>query len=270
MPVAKGAEVFNADSAPVTARGFQYNHAELEEARTERLPAILSDGEGLAAIADVCGGLELTNFGASALLGALQPFPQEDHSQGWREGEALAEAWLVDHEQCEFPWSFNRDLRHHRASMPGAEFVGFTGDDSTARFAFGQVKTSKEQKSPPQVVTNGAKSLVNQMLDLRDDSSIKTTLFRYLAYRAPSAHWQGKFRSAAKIYLNSGALGISIFGVLVRDTVPTPSDLASAAAKLSQDIHVETRVKFSGLYLPSGAIASGPQHKKRVRKAKEK
>ena len=59
MPIAKGAEVFNADVAPVGARGFLFTDVELEEARKDRIPTVLDDAGGLAAVADVCGGLEL-------------------------------------------------------------------------------------------------------------------------------------------------------------------------------------------------------------------
>ncbi len=113
---------------------------------------------------ELFSSLELTDFGQANVAEALRRIPREEHSRGWREGEALAQAWLTDHKDCDFPWPFNRDLRHHGASLPGAELVGFTGTDGEPRFAFGQVKTSKEAKHPPQVVNQGDKSLINQAL----------------------------------------------------------------------------------------------------------
>ena len=206
--------------------------------------------------------MELTEFGKENVVETPQVIPEEDHSRGWREGEALAEAWLVDHKHCEFPWPFNRDLRHHRASMPGAELVGFTGENiDQARFAFGQVKTSKETRTPPQVVNQGEKCLINQALQLRDDAKIKKTVVDYLAYRAQTGvSWSLKFRAAATRYFNSGTMEVALFGILVRDVSPAHTDLKGAAASLAEGCHPSTRIELCGLYLPEGSIPAGPQH----------
>jgi hypothetical protein len=268
MSVAKGTEAYNADMPPVLARGYLYAQGDFDTACAERLQAVLTDEPGRSSLAELYGSLELTQFGNENVTEALQPIPQEEHSRGWREGEALAEAWLVDHKECEFPWPFNRDLRHQRASLPGAELVGFTGvtPDET-QFAFGQVKTSKELRNPPQVVHSGAKSLTSQALQLRDDWQIKATVVDYLAYRATSdVPWATKFRSAATRYFNSGKMAIAIFGVLVRDVVPTAADLQEAARHLSTGCHESTRIELVGLYLPEGSIPAGPQHGPRPRR----
>lgn len=268
MPVAEGTEVYNADAAPVIARGYVYTEAELETARVERLEAVLDDHEGRDYLAELYRGLELTEFGGEKVAEVLEAIPQEDHSRGWREGEALAEAWLVDNRQCEFPWPFNRDLRHYRASLPGAELVGFTGEpgEGDVCLAVGQVKTSKEQRFPPQCVNSGDKCLVNQLLQLRDDIHMKNTLLHYLAHRSQGAPWYPKFREAAQRFLNSGQTEIALFGVLIRDVDPRPTDLAGAAARLQSDCPAASRIELSGLYLPVGSIPEGPQHRPRQRR----
>src|SRR5690606_21228031 len=114
----QGIEVYNADSSPVVARGYQYAQADLDAARATEIPALLTDEEGQEGLADFCGALGLTRFAQHVLEETLEANKEEDHSRGWREGEALAEAWLTAHKACEFPWPFNRDLRHHRASLP--------------------------------------------------------------------------------------------------------------------------------------------------------
>lgn len=262
MTVARGIEVYNADVPPVLARGYSYASEDLAAARADRLPAILADERGRGSLEELCSGLELTEFGSENVAEALRAIPEEEHSRGWREGEALAEAWLVDHRHCEFPWPFNRDLRHPRASLPGAELVGFEGEtEENSRFAFAQVKTSKEQQSPPQVVNRGDKSLINQMLQLREDKQIKQTIVSYLAYRTQAGvAWSGKFRAAAARYFNSGANEIALFGVLVRDVEPVDADLRGAAMRLCDGCPPLTRVELYGLYLPIGSIPAGPQH----------
>src|SRR5512145_1206751 len=245
-----GGEVYVADVIPVKARGIGITPERLEELRTERLQDILTDGKGRDQVEVRFGGLELTAFGAEAVAQILRPLPEEDHSRGWREGEALAEAWLIDAEDCEFPWPFNRDLRHPKASLPGAELVGFTRDSIGDRFAFAQVKTSKELRFPPGVVHHSKHGLVAQLTALHDDRSLKDCVVKYLGSRAkPDQSWSGRYRMAAVRYFNSNAAEVSLFGVLVRDVQPTEADLAEAATDLANVCCTETRVALYGLYL---------------------
>ncbi len=270
MAVAKGIEVYNADSLPVVARGFEYTQADLDAARDTEIPALLTDEEGQEGLADFCGALGLTGFAQQVLEETLKTNEEEEHSRGWREGEALAEAWLTTHKACEFPWPFNRDLRHHRASMPGAEMVGMAGagpDDAV--LAFGQVKTSKEGQCPPQVVNRGPKCLINQMHDLCEDEKIKKTLVQYLAHRGRVAEgepWVTKFQAALIRYCESGKLQMAIFGVLIRDVAHAMLDLSAAAETLAQGCDPRTRVELVAIYLPAGSIPAGPQHGPRKRK----
>ncbi len=118
MAVAHGMEIYNVDSPPVEARGLAYTALELEQALRERAIPILQDADGLTELAEVFATLGLTQFDSEALRAALATsLPTED----WRVGEALAEAWLVDHGDCEFPWPARRDLRNPMASPAGAD-----------------------------------------------------------------------------------------------------------------------------------------------------
>lgn len=267
MPVARGSEVYSLVVPPVVAQGMAFTQEELDAARAGRLPGILADAPGHEQLEDFYTSLELTEFSQENIAIALQPIPGEEHSRGWREGEALAEAWLVDHKDCDFPWPFNRDLRHHRASLPGAELVGITGADSEARFAFGQVKTSKETRYPPQVVNRGDKSLVNQTLQLRDEFKTKKTLVDYLIQRVTLTHaLNERVKTAAKRWIQSNFMDIAIFGVLIRDVAHSQDDLLGAATQLCQGCHPTTRIEFFALYLPEGSIPAGPQHHPRRRR----
>lgn len=271
MRVARGTEVYNADVPPVVARGMTLTQEDVDKARADRLPGILTDAPGREQLLEFYTSLELTEFDQENVAKALQPIPEEEHSRGWREGEALAEAWLTDHKDCDFPWPFNRDLRHHRASLPGAELVGLTGAENDAQFAFGQVKTSKDAQHPPQVVVHGEKSLINQTLQLRDDVTIKKTLVNYLLQRAMRDDALVERAKAATVrWLQSNFMDVAIFGVLIRDVAHSQVDLAVAAAKLSQDCHPATRIEFCALYLPVGSIPEGPQHRPRQRRRRQR
>jgi len=272
MQVAQGREVYRADAHPVLARGYQYTDEEFGSARAGRLRTLLSDAQGRAGLASLYGSLSLTDFGRENVETALREPEQEEHSRGWREGEALGEAWLVDHKSCAFPWPFNRDLRNPRASMAGAELVGFAGNSvEQVRLAFAQVKTSKEAQSPPQVVTKGDTSLIGQVKELRDNEFTTRTLVNYLGYRAAlDLSFQEKYKAAATKYFDSGVTAIAIFGVLVRDVAPDKKDLAGAATTLKSGAGVGATIELIGIYLPAGAIPKGPSHKPRKRKANSK
>lgn len=269
MSVALGALVYAENHATVPTKGYQFEQAELEAARKGLIKKILDDEKGLFDVADLCNSLELTEFGKTNVVEILKPIPEQEYSKGWREGEALAEAWLITHKNCEFPWPFNRDMRHHKASLPGAELVGFIGAaPNDFRLAFGQVKTSYDPTYPPSVIDAGDKSLIRQGLELRDDENIKATLFTYLATRAVSnPTWTPKFRAAAVRYLNSGRLEYVIFGVLVRDVDNDPRDLRRAATKLAEDCPALTKIELYGIYLPNNSIPRDPNKEPKTPKA---
>lgn len=267
MPIAPGTEVYNTDAPPVVARGVRFTQEEIDAARAGRIPDVLRDAPGRELLEEFYSSLELTEFAMANVVVALQPIPEEDYSKGWREGEALAEAWLTDHKGCDFPWPFNRDLRHHKASLPGAELVGFIGAADQVRFAFGQVKTSKEAQYPPQVVNRGDTSLINQALQLRDDIAIKKTLVNYILQRAMRNNGLvARAKVATTRWLQSRFMDIAIFGILVRDVPESCDDLSGAAETLCHGCLSGTRIEFWALYLPAGSIPSGPQHQPRSRR----
>lgn len=125
-----------------------------------------------------------------------------DDLPGWRVGEALAEVYLIEHRQCEFPWPGGRDLKNPSASPAGTDLVGFYRYNDEVRFAFGEVKTSNHSDSPPSVVT-GRHGLSEQLSDLRDSTDIKGNLVRYLGHHATRASWRPTFEAAVSRFLGS-------------------------------------------------------------------
>lgn len=75
----------------------------------------------------------------------------------WEVGEALAECALRDDSgrQVCWPWNLVRDRRTPRASLPGADLVGFYLEDDTVSLLVGEVKTSSDSKTPPGVMSGG-------------------------------------------------------------------------------------------------------------------
>ena len=167
-------------------------------------------------------------------------------------GEAIAETWLTDHRDCRFPWPDGRDERKRGSSLPGADLVGLHADAQGDCLAFGEVKTSSEDRYPPGAMY-GRTGLKQQLEDLRDSTSIRDDLFKYLGYRAKGAVWLQSFRRAGKRYLVNKS-DVRLFGFLVRDVSPHKDDVRVRVESLGKGCPDGTRIELIALYLPVGRL----------------
>jgi len=186
MTMPSGTEVYNVDVPPVTACGVSYSDQELETAMSGSVSQILWDDAGTADLQSILTSVVTTDFSDKSVKRILtsRPVPET-----WRVGEALAEAFLVEHRACEFPWPSGRDLKNPSASPAGTDLVGFQNTvvpDNAYRFAFGEVKTSEEEAWPPNAMY-GRHGLKKQMEDLRDSRDVKDSLVKYLGHHANRA-----------------------------------------------------------------------------------
>lgn len=254
MTIAAGNELYNADFSSVKARGAAYTHSEVDAALSGPVSRILWDDAGIAALEDVLGSLITTNFSDRSVRRILSDRPAPEP---WRVGEGLAEAFLVEHRVCEFPWPSGRDLKNPDASPSGTDLVGFqdtTAETNRQRFAFGEAKTSGEESWPPSVMT-GRHGLRKQLEALRDSTDVKDSLVRYLGHHANGSTWSPRYESAATRYLTNPA-DVSLFGILVRDVEARPEDLASRAQALASSCPAETGIELRAMYLPRGSIST--------------
>jgi hypothetical protein len=249
MTVAQGEKVYNTGDAPCWGIGLIWTNEELDDAVSGPVAAALFDDEGTAAIEEILTGLAETEFAADNLRRMLgDPEEVED----WRVGEAIAETYLSDHRECHFPWPDGRDERKRGSSLPGADLVGLHADEEGDCLAFGEVKTSSEAKYPPGAM-HGRTGLKQQLEDLRDREKIRDDLFKYLGYRAKGADWAGRFKTAARRYLNNRS-DVWLYGFLVRDVEPHEDDVRARVDKLTLDCPEGTRIELFALYLPAGRI----------------
>jgi len=160
----------------------------------------------------------------------------------WQVGEGFAEAYLCSHYGCSFPWSNNRDLKNPNSSLTGADLVGYC----KGQFAFGEVKTSKEQQSPPQVTSKKGDGLNAQLNKLCADSDARWALVQYLFYRQKD---KAEYQAACASYLQNNT-NFYIFGVLLRNTEPALNDWNYLKKHLEP--HAQNSVFLIGLYLPVG------------------
>ena len=249
MTVAEGEIKYNHGAAPCTGAGLSWTPEELDAALDERVVPLVFDDDGKADIEGILSGLAETDFAQAGLQAILA---DADDVEDWRVGEAIAEAYLTDHRNCEFPWPDGRDERKSGSSLPGADLVGFRSDDNGDAFAFGEVKTSSEATYPPGAVY-GRTGLKQQLEDLRDRERIRDDLLKYLCHRAKEASWKPRFEGASRRYLQNKS-DVHLYGILVRDVDPNEDDLRVRVTKLADGCPDGTAIELLALYLPKGRI----------------
>ena len=253
MSMALGTIKYTLGASPVNCSGVSWTAEELDTALAGPVASLVFDSEGTADIAALLESVSGTDFAGDEIARILN---NDTLPKDWEVGEAIAEAYLTHHRDSFFPWPDGRDIRKPKSSLPGADLIGFHKNNEETRFAFGEVKTSKENKSPPQVVRYGDYSLNRQLTDLRDKKSLRDRAVVYLGHRATRSGWQGTYKNAAENYIKTHGSGVTIFGVLVRDVLPNSDDLAASRQMLSENCPGETLIELLAIYLPTGSIDS--------------
>lgn len=237
----------------VLGYGISYTVNELDSALAGAVAAIVFDEQGktniLTSLLDELSDTEFDRTGIERILN------DTEEPENWRVGEGIAEAYLIHHRGCIFPWPDSRDERKSGSSLPGADLVGFQQDDETYCFAFGETKTSSEANYPPSVM-HGRTGLKQQLEDLRDKSYIRDDLMKYLAYRAVlNVSWKKEFIEASKRYI-ADSTDVKLFGVLVRDVLPHKDDLETRVTKLCNGCPSRMSIELLALYLPTDSIST--------------
>ena len=266
MTMAVGTEVYNVDALPVKARGLSYTDGELDAALRGSVSGILWDEAGESELQAVLSSMVTTEFSDKSVRRILTGLPTPEN---WRVREALAEAFLVEHRKCEFPWPSGRDLRNPAASPTGTDLVGFQETETSARthrFSFGEVKTSEQEAWPPTVM-DGRHGLTKQLECLRDSTSAKDALVRYLGHHASHTSWFPRYQSATSRYL-SDPCDVSLFGVIVRDVDPRSEDLVSRTVVLASNCPASTSIELFAMYLPKKSICTLSSRATRLKEGK--
>jgi len=146
--------------------------------------------------------------------------------EGWEIGEALAECVLQSESDREvhWPWNTVRDRRTPRASLPGADLVGFYCEDDEVWLLFGEVKTSSDPDAPPGVM-NGGSGMAWQIEQSATRLDLQHTLLKWLQARCKGNLYRDLYQKAVAKYLASRGKDLLLVGVLIRDTAPNERDL---------------------------------------------
>ncbi len=214
----------------------------------------LHDEEGKTEFETHLRGLANTDFARESLDAVLASKAGEEHD--WAVGEALAEEFLGHEFGIIWPWNMERDKRNPRASLQGADIVGFSVEGDETRLVLGEVKTSSDEKQPPGVMS-GRGGMINQIENLANDLSVIVQLLTWLFPRCKGTEHETFFDSAIELFLDSGNKAVSLYGILIRDTRPDEKDLRRRGRSLAETIHPPTTCKLLAIYIPC-AIACLP------------
>ena len=214
----------------------------------------LFDEEEKAEFETLLRSLGNTDFEREDLAAVLNEDVVE--REGWAVGEAVAEAFLVHEHNIVWPWNMNRDKRNPKASSAGADLVGFRVEGDKVQFAFGEVKSSGDSTWPPRVM-RGPGGMTNQIRNLIKDDLLVHALIRWLFPRCRSEPYRGQFRSALRLFIDSGHKAKSLYGVLIRDTQPSEKDLGSSGRELAGITESPVVCHLFAVYIPC-AIAELP------------
>lgn len=252
MAVSKGTREYSIESESIVAFGVSHTDAEMKEILCDDVYDKLFD---INEHSEIAIGLEDTGFKQAVIMEKLFPITSKED---WEIGEAYAQVYAENNLNSSIPWGISRDIKKPGSSLPGADIIGLHRDDSGTCFLFGEIKTSSQDKYPPNVMY-GDHGLKKQLEDLCEDEEITKSLVRYLAYRLKeSALWDG-YKEAFMHYLESDGSKVHILGVLVRDVKPNEEDLSARTKKLEKFVVNGRTIELVGIYVPLNSIPTFSQ-----------
>lgn len=207
----------------------------------------LHDAEGEEDFATQLQGLATTGFAKDSLEAILAADVQEERE--WAIGESVAEAYLGRNHNIAWPWNMERDKRVSSASLPGADLVGLEICGEEVRLALGEVKTSSDKRTPPNVM-NGRSGMAHQIANLASNLELICKLLKWLLPRCKGTHHEAPFNAAMTSLLESGNRAIALFGVLIRDTQPNELDLKARGMSLAETLQDPTTCQLIAIHLP--------------------
>ncbi len=165
-------------------------------------------------------------------------------------GEVLAEVILEKDFSCRFYWNKLRDARNPKGNMTGADLVGFIHYDNEVLFLFGEVKTSSEYNSPPQVLTQERTGMIDQLKDLYCNHQKRLILIKYLQSKINlDENIKNDFNSAICSYYSPDN-NYQLFGVLIRDIGANEEDIKTVYDTLKETILEPTGIRLLAVYMP--------------------
>lgn len=209
----------------------------------------LNDANGQEIVESLLRPIASTGFETDNLELLLNASTQEERD--WAVGESFAEAILEREFGAIFPWNHSRDLRNENASSAGADIVGLIDDNGQYKLLLGEVKTSEENRYPPQVVTS-RHGIANQLEILGTNTTRLMTLIKWLVHRCKGTEHEANFNKAFRHLIQNTNQGMYLVGVLVRPSITAnEDDLKSRGTTLGNTFNATaTKALLLAYYLP--------------------
>tara|TARA_R110002072_G_C7965380_1_gene534269 strand:- start:3365 stop:4141 length:777 start_codon:yes stop_codon:yes gene_type:complete len=240
--------VYNGKIGSVAWQGIKFLEGEeFHGFLTNEVSIRLTDEETKDELTHHLRGLASTGFEKENLESILTADMPEERD--WAIGEAIAEVWLSGRHGVVWPWNMERDKRTPKASLPGADLVGFVETENRVHFAFGEVKSSSHPNTPPNVMY-GKSGMTRQLESLATDTALLYQLIKWLWPRCRTGSFSKKFDDAVKTLIASENKALYLFGVLLRDTQANNLDVISRASGLSEITTAPMNCSLTALYLP--------------------
>lgn len=232
ISIPKGEIYYQAIHNGININGILYSEQDLNDA-VQSVANVCFDLEGEKEFEDYVSSIDQTGFRKLTI---------RPNVKDWQVGEGLATAYLSAHFACFFPWTSIRDLKNVKASVAGADLVGFYQE----KFVFGEVKTSKENNYPPQVTTKKGDGLNDQLSKLCMDVDTTKALVQYLFFHTEEKD-RHLFGQACRAYLKDK--NFYVFGFLIRDVHPNIKDWSHITQNFIP--HKKDKVFLLAIYLPN-------------------
>lgn len=208
----------------------------------------IKDREGSVEFKEVISALVLTGLKKENIENFLKQ--SESVNQSWEISEALAEAYLELEYKAIFPWNNKRDKKNSNASLTGTDMVGFFKKKNKYQFLFGEIKSSTEKSSPPQVMSNKKEHMGGQLKSLLNNNDKIINLAKWLLFRVNKTMYFEQYKSALKLFIESDYKDFALVGVLVRDTEVNENDMLPLGEDLRNKLKPPTECKLITIYLP--------------------
>lgn len=255
MPITMNVVYQHIDSAFRGFDGISFDETKTRALLSDKVKGVLLDNSQRQEMLSMLQTLQQdTGFQQSpTLLQDIQALHDENvDAQIFRVGEALAEVVLQEHFSCRFYWNELRDARNPKGNKTGADLVGFIEINNEVLFLFGEIKTSSEAQSPPQVMTNPG-GMEHQLKDLYQDPKKRLILIRYIQNKISlvgNKNFKSDFEKATRTYYQQNAGKYLLYGVLVRTTEIKENDIKPSYERLKQEILEPIGLKLLAIYVP--------------------
>lgn len=238
--------IFEGSSGQVRWAGFVVEPELIDELRLGALPERVKNLEARNELAAELAALATTSMASQAVEDLISA---DSAPLDWQVGEAMAEVLLEREHGAYWPWNSASDLKTPRASLPGADLVGFALEDDGAVLLFGEVKSSNDANRPPGVVY-GRSGLITQIENLTTRKDLVWSLLQWLHARCKTEPNRTYFEQASARYVNSGGTDYRVVGCLLRDIEPGESDLLNRGRALGSKFVAPLEGNLIAWYLP--------------------